>query len=504
MARSSSSSKKKKQKQLSAWQFLFGGCLYGSASGAGSKVRPGPRPSSTAAAKQPSSPAPASASGLQQRLSVTDVMSTCSDQDLSVSLVGSNLQVFTVGELKAATQGFVDSNFLGEGGFGPVYKGVVGEGAKPGLRAQQIAVKLWDPEGTQGHKEWLSEVIFLGQLRHPNLVKLVGYCSEEEHRLLVYEYMPKGSLENHLFKSEYLRSPFTPIPVLNYSSSSSILRVRDYQPVVVMGLFVVNNVTFAEFPPVLSWSTRLNIAVGAAKGLAFLHDAEKPVIYRDFKTSNILLDPDYEARLSDFGLAKDGPEGDDTHVSTRVMGTHGYAAPEYILTGHLTAKSDVYSFGVVLLEILSGRRAVDKTRPSREQNLVEHMRSWLKDPQKLGRVMDPALEGKYPAMAAHMAALVAYRCLSGSPKNRPDMSKVVEDLEPLLSTTDDAPGEPVVAQEDAKKERTRRRDGDQREKVRAQSKVATRSPRRGVPRRQAAPGQSQEFWEWHMPAQTKP
>ncbi|KAF8698727.1 hypothetical protein HU200_034980 [Digitaria exilis] len=459
MARSSSSSKKK-QKQLSAWQFLFGGCLHGSASGAGSKVRPGPRPSTAAAKQQPSSPAPAtSSSGLQQRLSVTDVMSTCSDQDLSVSLVGSNLQVFTVGELKAATQGFVDSNFLGEGGFGPVYKGVVGEGAKPGLRAQQIAVKLWDPEGTQGHKEWLSEVIFLGQLRHPNLVKLVGYCSEEEHRLLVYEYMPKGSLENHLFK---------------------------------------------KFPPVLSWSTRLNIAVAAAKGLAFLHDAEKPVIYRDFKTSNILLDPDYEAKLSDFGLAKDGPEGDDTHVSTRVMGTHGYAAPEYILTGHLTAKSDVYSFGVVLLEILSGQRAVDKTRPSREQNLVEHMRSWLKDPQKLGRVMDPALEGKYPATAAHMAALVAYRCLSGSPKNRPDMSKVVEDLEPLLSITDDAPGEPVVAQEDAKKERTRRRDGDQREKVRAQSKAAIRSPRRSVPRRQAAPGQSQEFWEWHMPAQTKP
>ncbi|KAF8728947.1 hypothetical protein HU200_018248 [Digitaria exilis] len=483
MARSSSSSKKKKQKQLSAWQFLFGGCLYGSASGAGSKVRPGPRPSSTAAAKQPSSPAPASASGLQQRLSVTDVMSTCSDQDLSVSLVGSNLQVFTVGELKAATQGFVDSNFLGEGGFGPVYKGVVGEGAKPGLRAQQIAVKLWDPEGTQGHKEWLSEVIFLGQLRHPNLVKLVGYCSEEEHRLLVYEYMPKGSLENHLFKSEYLRSPFTPIPVLNYSSSSSIL------PPYPWAFRWAGMHAWCEFPPVLSWSTRLNIAVGAAKGLAFLHDAEKP---------------DYEAKLSDFGLAKDGPEGDDTHVSTRVMGTHGYAAPEYILTGHLTAKSDVYSFGVVLLEILSGRRAVDKTRPSREQNLVEHMRSWLKDPQKLGRVMDPALEGKYPAMAAHMAALVAYRCLSGSPKNRPDMSKVVEDLEPLLSTTDDAPGEPVVAQEDAKKERTRRRDGDQREKVRAQSKVATRSPRRGVPRRQAAPGQSQEFWEWHMPAQTKP
>ena len=156
MARSSSAKKKKqqqKQEQLSAWRFLFGGCLMGGAGAAGSgdnKVRPGPR----TAAKQQQSPA----AGLQQRLSVTDVMSTCSDQDLSVSLVGSNLHVFTVGELKAATQGFVDTNFLGEGGFGPVYKGAVAEGAKPGLPAQRIAVKLWDPEGTQGHKEWLVRV----------------------------------------------------------------------------------------------------------------------------------------------------------------------------------------------------------------------------------------------------------------------------------------------------------------------------------------------------------
>jgi serine/threonine protein kinase len=218
---------------------------------------------------------------------------------------------------------------------------------------------------------------------------------------------------------------------------------------------------------------------------------------------------EYEAKLSDFGLAKDGPEGDDTHVSTRVMGTHGYAAPEYILTGHLTAKSDVYSFGVVLLEILSGRRAVDKARPSRERHLVEHMRAWLKDPQKLARVMDPALEGAYPAAAAHRAALVAYRCLSGSPKSRPDMSRVVEDLEPLLAVTGDddaAPGEPPAAagEEAARKERARRRDGERREKQgRAQQdRGVARSPKRAVPRRRA-PGQSQEFWEWHMPAQPK-
>ena len=188
------------------------------------------------------------------------------------------------------------------------------------------------------------------------------------------------------------------------------------------------------------------------------------------------------------------------------MGTHGYAAPEYILTGHLTAKSDVYSFGVVLLEILSGRRAVDKARPSRERHLVEHMRAWLKDPQKLGRVMDPALEGAYPAAAAHRAALVAYRCLSGSPKSRPDMSRVVEDLEPLLAVTGDGDGDAAAAQEEAarKEERARRRDGERRE--RQDRVVAARSPNPkrpgGVPTRRP-PGQSQEFWEWHMPAQPK-
>ncbi|CAM0873366.1 unnamed protein product [Alopecurus aequalis] len=358
-----------KKQQRSAWSSLFGCCLGAGGNRGSGKIRPGPSIKHVAAD---------AVAALGQRLSFTDVMSAASDQDLSVSLVGSNLHVFSVNELKAATQGFLDDNFLGEGGFGPVYKGSLDDKAKPGLKAQTIAVKLWDPEGTQGHKEWLAE---------------------DEHRLLVYEYMAKGSLENHLFK---------------------------------------------KFPPVLSWSTRLNIAVGAAKGLAFLHDAEKPVIYRDFKTSNILLDPDYKAKLSDFGLAKDGPEGDDTHVSTRVMGTHGYAAPEYILTGHLTSKSDVYSFGVVLVEILSGRRAVDKTRPTREHHLVEHMRSWLKDPQKLGRIMDPTLEGKYSTAGAHKAALVAYQCLSGSPKSRPDMSKVVEDLEPLLSLVDDVPSESVM------------------------------------------------------------
>ncbi|XP_075084039.1 serine/threonine-protein kinase RIPK-like [Nicotiana tabacum] len=325
------------------------------------------------------------------RISISDFSASTISEDLSISLAGSNLHIFTLEELKVITQNFSSSNFLGEGGFGPVHKGFIDDKLRPGLKAQPVAVKLLDLDGTQGHREWLTEVIFLGQLRHPHLVKLIGYCCEEEHRLLAYEYMPRGSLENQLFR--------------RYSVS-------------------------------LPWSTRMKIALGAAKGLAFLHEAEKPVIYRDFKASNILLDSDYSAKLSDFGLAKDGPEGDDTHVSTRVMGTQGYAAPEYLMTGHLTAASDVYSFGVVLLELLTGRRSVDKTRPNREQNLADWARPQLKDPRKLRRIMDPRLEGLYSEEGAQKAALVAYQCLSHRPKARPEMTSVVKTLEPLKDYKD--------------------------------------------------------------------
>ncbi|WMV38420.1 hypothetical protein MTR67_031805 [Solanum verrucosum] len=325
---------------------------------------------------------------------VSDISSSTISSDLSISLAGSNIHAFTQQELRVITQNFSTSNFIGEGGFGPVHKGFIDDKLRPNaIKAQPVAVKNLDLDGTQGHREWLTEVIFLGQLRHPHLVKLIGYCCEEDNRLLVYEYMPRGSLENQLFR--------------RYSVS-------------------------------LPWSTRMKIAIGAAKGLAFLHEAKKPVIYRDFKASNILLDSDYTAKLSDFGLAKDGPEGDDTHVSTRVMGTHGYAAPEYIMTGHLTAASDVYSFGVVLLELLTGRRSVDKGRPHREQNLVDWARPQLKDPRKLRRIIDPRLEGMYSEEGVQKAALVAYQCLSHRPKARPDMSNVVTTLEPLKDYEDNS------------------------------------------------------------------
>ncbi|KAK9063455.1 hypothetical protein SSX86_017325 [Deinandra increscens subsp. villosa] len=306
-------------------------------------------------------------------------------------LQSSNIKSFTYSELKNATRNFRPDSVLGEGGFGSVFKGWVDEhslaASKPGVGIV-IAVKRLNQEGFQGHKEWLAEINYLGQLRHPNLVKLLGYCLEDDHRLLAYEFMPKGSMENHLFR-----------------------RGSYFQP--------------------LSWHLRMKVALGAAKGLAFLHNSETPVIYRDFKTANILLDSNFNAKLSDFGLARDGPTGDKSHVSTRVMGTYGYAAPEYLSTGHLTAKSDIYSFGVVLLEILSGKKAIDKNRPPGEHNLVEWAVPCLTNKRRIFRVLDPRLEGQYSLGRALKLANLALQCLCMEPKMRPCMDEVVATLEEL-------------------------------------------------------------------------
>ncbi|MCL7030394.1 hypothetical protein MKW94_001934 [Papaver nudicaule] len=328
-----------------------------------------------------------------RRLSFSDLSSSSSTrvtEDLAHNF-GSGLHNFQLSELRAITQNFSSNFLLGEGGFGTVHKGFVDENLRPELKAQPVAVKLLDIAGLQGHREWLAEVIFLGQLRHPHLVKLIGYCSEDEERLLVYEFMPRGSLENHLFKRISVSMP---------------------------------------------WSTRLKIAIGAAKGLAFLHGADTPVIYRDFKTSNVLLDSDFNAKLSDFGLAKMGPEGSETHVTTRVMGTYGYAAPEYVNTGHLTTRSDVYSFGVVLLELLTGRRSMEKSRPKVEQNLVDFAKPYLTSSRRLRCIMDPKLGGQYSIKGAREIAALALKCVSPNPKDRPRMPAVVQILESLQNLRD--------------------------------------------------------------------
>ncbi|KAI7749795.1 hypothetical protein M8C21_012153, partial [Ambrosia artemisiifolia] len=242
-----------------------------------------------------------------------------------------------------------------------------------------------------------AEINYLGQLNHPNLVKLIGYCIEDDHRMLVYEFMPRGSLENHLFR----RSSY-------------------FQP--------------------LSWNLRIKVALGAAKGLAFLHSPEAKVIYRDFKSSNILIDSNYNAKLSDFGLAKDGPVDGKSHVSTRVMGTYGYAAPEYMATGHLTTRSDIYSFGVVLLEILTGRRCIDKNRPNGEQILVEFVKPYLTSKRRILYIMDPRLAGQYSPNVAMRAAMLATKCLLKEPKQRPTADEVVKALEQLQDLQKGADG----------------------------------------------------------------
>ncbi|CAM8975420.1 unnamed protein product [Rhodiola kirilowii] len=323
-------------------------------------------------------------------------------------LQASILKTFTYADLKLATRNFRPDSVLGEGGFGTVFKGWVNEHTHAESKSPTgmfSAVKRLKHETLSGHREeWLAQVNFLGQLYHPNLVKLTGYCLEGDQRLLVYEFIPRGSLENHLF-----------------------MRGSYFQP--------------------LSWNLRLKAALGAAKGLAFLHCPEANVILSNLKTSSILLDTNYNAKLSDFGLANDGPIDFKTnfsttvHVSTRGMGAYGYTAPEYVATGHLNAKSNVYSFGVVLLEMISGLRAVDKNRPPRKINMVEWAKPYLANKRKVFRVVDNRLEGQYTLDAAHKAATLALKCLSTEPKFRPTMEQVVKLLEELHD-----PNEPSPAQ----------------------------------------------------------
>ncbi|XP_009593783.1 probable serine/threonine-protein kinase PBL7 [Nicotiana tomentosiformis] len=296
------------------------------------------------------------------------------------------LQVFTFKQLHSATGGFGKSNVIGHGAFGSVYRGVLQDGRK-------VAVKLMDQAGKQGEEEFKVEVELLCRLRSPYLLPLIGYCSESSHKLLVYEFMANGGLQEHL-----------------YPTNGS------------------NN-----FCPKLDWKTRLTIALEAAKGLEYLHEhVNPPIIHRDLKSSNILLDKNFHAKVSDFGLAKLGSDKAGGHVSTRVLGTQGYVAPEYALTGHLTTKSDVYSYGVVLLELLTGRVPVDMKRSPGEGVLVSWALPRLTDREKVVEIMDPALEGQYSMKEVIQVAAIAAMCVQPEADYRPLMADVVQSLVPLV------------------------------------------------------------------------
>ncbi|KAI5589546.1 hypothetical protein BDE02_05G170300 [Populus trichocarpa] len=285
---------------------------------------------------------------------------------------------FTLRDLEFATNRFAAENVLGEGGYGVVYKGRL-------INGTEVAVKKLLNNLGQAEKEFRVEVEAIGHVRHKNLVRLLGYCIEGVHRMLVYEYVNNGNLEQWLHGA-------------------------------------------MQHHGMLTWEARMKVLLGTAKALAYLHEAIEPkVVHRDIKSSNILIDNEFNAKVSDFGLAKLLDSG-ESHITTRVMGTFGYVAPEYANTGMLNEKSDIYSFGVLLLESVTGRDPVDHGRPANEVNLVE----WLKmmvGTRRSEEVVDPNLEVKPTTRALKRALLVALRCVDPDAEKRPRMTQVARMLE---------------------------------------------------------------------------
>ncbi|XP_022768741.1 probable serine/threonine-protein kinase At1g01540 [Durio zibethinus] len=285
---------------------------------------------------------------------------------------------YTLRELEESTNDFAAENVIGEGGYGIVYRGVLEDNTK-------VAIKNLLNNRGQAEKEFKVEVEAIGRVRHKNLVRLLGYCVEGAHRMLVYEYVDNGNLEQWLHGDVGPCSPLT-------------------------------------------WEIRMNIVIGTAKGLTYLHEGLEPkVVHRDIKSSNILLDKQWNPKVSDFGLAKLlGSER--SYVTTRVMGTFGYVAPEYASTGMLNERSDVYSFGILLMEIISGRNPVDYSRPQGEVNLVEWLKSMVTNQNAEG-VLDPRLPQKPSSRALKRALLVALRCVDPNAQKRPKMGHVIHMLE---------------------------------------------------------------------------
>ncbi|GKE37609.1 concanavalin A-like lectin/glucanase [Tanacetum coccineum] len=292
---------------------------------------------------------------------------------------------FSLDEIRSATKDFSEAFVVGQGGFGKVYKGYFKDRS-----SMVVAVKRSNSTSSQGAPEFRAEVEMLSKLRHCNLVSLIGYCNEGTEMALVYEYMSQGSLEDHIHKSG---SP-------------------------------------------LSWLRRLKICIGAARGLDYLHTGtgtQHGIVHRDVKSSNILLDENFAAKISDFGLAKVTPTNQThTHVSTGVKGTFGYMDPCYFYSGKLTRKSDVYAFGVVLLEVMCGRPAVDESLDEDQWGLAPWAQDRIRE-GKLNRIIDSRLTGQISSKCLKKFGDIACRCLHDIPNQRPTMAEIVARLEAILS-----------------------------------------------------------------------
>lgn len=332
----------------------------------------------TEASLVPTKPAGPGSAMAGNRLESRPISASPSFSSSLVAYKGS-AKAFSLVEMERATQVFDESRIIGEGGFGRVYEGILEDG-------ERVAIKVLKRDDQQGTREFLAEVEMLSRLHHRNLVKLIGICTEGHSRCLVYELVPNGSVESHLHGSDKGASR-------------------------------------------LDWDARLKIALGAARALAYLHEDSSPrVIHRDFKSSNILLEHDFTPKVSDFGLARTALGEGNEHISTRVMGTFGYVAPEYAMTGHLLVKSDVYSYGVVLLELLTGRKPVDMSRPPGQENLVAWASSLLTSRDGLESIIDPSLGSSIAFDSIAKVAAIASMCVQPEVDQRPFMGEVVQAL----------------------------------------------------------------------------